>query len=98
MAGRHPGWARAALAVVARPSLWPVAARQALRLARAGWWHHPPFLPVPDPAYLAFRLETEYGDPHARPDAGDVVTYLRWCRAQDRRLGKRPRGRRQAPQ
>jgi hypothetical protein len=35
---------------------------------------------LPDPAYLAFRLETQYGsDPAVDPD--DVVAYLRWCRA-----------------
>ena len=98
MAGQHPGWARAGLAVAARPSLWPVAARQVRRLARDGWWRRPPFLPVPDPAYLAFRLETQYGAPDARPLPADVVAYLRWCRAQDRLVRYRQRGRGEGPQ
>ena len=98
MAGRQPGWPRAGLAVAARPSLWPVAARQLRRLAADGWWRRPPFLPVPDPAYLAFRLETQYGDPDARPRPTDVVTYLRWCRVQDRLLRRAPPGRAEAPQ
>jgi hypothetical protein len=98
MAGRHAGWARAGLAVAARPSLWSVAARQLRRLARDRWWRRPPFLPVPDPAYLAFRLETQYGAPDARPQPADVVAYLRWCRAQDRRLRRAGPGRAEAPQ
>jgi hypothetical protein len=74
------GWARAALAVVARPSLWAVAARQARVLAPPGWWRRPPFLPVPDPAYLRFRMQTAYGDVSRSPDGDDLVAYLHWCR------------------
>jgi hypothetical protein len=70
---------RAALAVLRRPELWGTAIRQSLRLARRGWWRRPPFLPLPDPAYLRFRLETQYGSDH-EPEAADVVTYLHWCR------------------
>jgi len=72
-------WWQAVLAVLRRPHLWSTAVRQALRLARPGWWRRPPFLPVPDADYLAFRLETQYGA-DGRPDARDVVTYLEWCR------------------
>jgi hypothetical protein len=70
--------------VAAHPDLWATALRQARRLVPPGWWRRPPFLPRPDRAYLAFRLETQYGDTAARPSADDVVAYLRWCRAQDR--------------
>ena len=72
-------WTAAALAVARHPSLWWAAIVQALRLARPGWWHRPPFLPLPDPDYLAFRLETQYGSDH-EPEPHDVVTYLHWCR------------------
>jgi hypothetical protein len=72
-------WAQAALAVLRRPSLWLVALSQALRLASPGWWRRAPFLPVPDPDYLKFRLETQYGSGH-EPEPEDVVTYLHWCR------------------
>ena len=72
--------ASAAGAVLVRPRLWGVAIGQVVRLARPGWWHRRPFLPVPDPAYLRFRLQTAYGDPDREPEPDDVVTYLHWCR------------------
>lgn len=72
---------RAAAAVVPHPSLWRVALRQVRVLARPGWWRRPPFLPVPAPAYLRFRMETAYGGAgDCLPDRRDVRTYLRWCR------------------
>ncbi len=77
-------WLAAAVAAVARhPSLWATAVRQAGRLARPGWWRRPPFLPLPDPDYLRFRLETAYGGRgDVAPAPEDLVTYLRWCRRQ----------------
>ncbi|HEV2993755.1 MAG TPA: hypothetical protein VG012_05025 [Acidimicrobiia bacterium] len=77
-APRRGGWWRVTLAVLARPALWPSALRQTRRLARDGWWHRPPFLPLADPAYLAFRLETQYGRADADPEPADVVAFLRW--------------------
>ena len=75
------GWlARAALALVRHPGLWSTAVTQLVRLAPRGWWRRRPFLPLPDPAYLQFRLQTQYGDDRP-PEPGDVVTYLHWCRA-----------------
>ena len=76
-------------AVLARPHLWVTALRQAGRLASPGWWRRPPFLPLPDPDYLAFRMETQYGASDHAPDAPDLVAYLEWCRAQDRELRRR---------
>ena len=75
-------WAVAAARAVARhPSLWPTAVRQALVLAAPGWWRRRPFLPLPAPDYLRFRLQTAYGGAGDRaPDPADVVTYLHWCR------------------
>ena len=70
----------AAAAVVVRPWLWGTALRQVLVLATPAWWRRRPFLPLPDPAYVAFRLQTMYGDPAHRPVPADVVAYLRWCR------------------
>ena len=75
-----------AAAVLVRPWLWPIAVRQALALAGPGWWRRPPYFPRPDPAYLAFRLETMYGDRTRTPEPGDVVGYLRWSRMQRRGL------------
>jgi hypothetical protein len=72
----------AVLAVARHPSLWPVAILQLGRLAPSGWWRRWPFLPVPDPAYLRFRLETQYGQGAHAAGAEDLVTWLRWCRSQ----------------
>jgi hypothetical protein len=66
----------AALAVARRPSLWGAA----LTLVPPRWWRRTPFLPVPDRGYLAFRMETQYGQADAKPDPADVVAYLEWCR------------------
>lgn len=76
-------WARrAALAVARHPGLWATAARQVRVLAAPGWWRRRPFLPLPAPDYLRFRLQTAYGGAgDAEPDPADLVTYLRWCRA-----------------
>lgn len=70
-------------AVARRPALWPAAARQARRLARRRWWRRPPFLPVPDRAWVRFRAETQYGDPDRPPDPADVLTWLDWTRRAD---------------
>ena len=76
------GWALQALGAVLRhPSLWWVGLRQAATLAAPGWWRRPPFLPLPAPDYLRYRIETASGgsgDQAPRPE--DLVTYLRWCR------------------
>lgn len=82
MTARGRGWVAATAALVLRhPSLWFTAVRQVLVLAVPGWWRRAPFLPLPDRAYLRFRLQTAYGDPDRAPAPADVVTYLRWCRA-----------------
>lgn len=77
---RLVGWLLVVAAVATRPTLWVVGLRQVLRLAPRGWWRRPPFLPLPDGDYLAFRMVTQYGDARAVPVADDVVAYLRWCR------------------
>jgi hypothetical protein len=77
--GSGVGWPATIAAVARRPRLWPTALGQARRLARHRWWATPPFLPVPDRAWLRFRLETQYGDPAHPPVADDVVTWLAWA-------------------
>ena len=79
------------LAVAARPSLWLTALRLMLRTSRPRWWTRPPFLPRPDREYLRFRLETQYGADGA-PAPGDLVTYLEWCRAEQRANTTKARG------
>lgn len=75
------GWARATLALLAHPELWSTAVRQISVLATTGWWRRAPYLPLPDRAYLRFRMQTAYGDPDRHPEPHDVITYLHWCRA-----------------
>lgn len=71
---------RAAAVVAARPWLWATGVRQMRRLVPARWWRRAPYLPLPDPAYLRFRMVTQYGDISHRPEPADVLNYLRWCR------------------
>jgi hypothetical protein len=83
------GWFKAALAVAWRPYLWVESLRFLGAVAAPGWWRRPPFLPVPEPGYLRWRIATAYGsaDHPVRPD--DLVALLRW-RAElrrSRRLG-----------
>lgn len=61
-------------------------------MAPDGWWRRAPYLPLPSPAYLRFRLVTAYGA-DGTPTAADgrdaaevtgedLVTYLSWCRSR----------------
>lgn len=70
----------AVVAVARRPALWPTALRQTRRLAAPGWWRRWPFLPLPTPEYLRFRLQTAYGHRRSSIAPDDLVTYLHWCR------------------
>ncbi len=65
-------------AIVARPSLWFTAVRQVARLAPHGWWRRRPFLPVPRPDYLEFRLVTQYGGGHGVAQGDIRVSHDRW--------------------
>jgi hypothetical protein len=77
-------WLRqATMLILRRPELWATAIGQVRRLAPPGWWRRKPHLPLPDPAYLQFRMETQYGSDHDL-EAADVVTYLHWVRAENR--------------
>ncbi len=69
------------VALRGRPWLWPVAATQALRLARPGWWKQWPPLPLPDAELWRFRMETAYGGAgDGEPTAEDIRSFLHWCR------------------
>jgi hypothetical protein len=78
---RRGSWLAALAGIAARPWLWGEAVAASVRMARPRWWRRPPFLPVPDSSYVAFRLETQYGSDGA-PARRDLVTYLEWCRSQ----------------
>ncbi|MEO7442572.1 MAG: hypothetical protein ABIW46_03455 [Acidimicrobiales bacterium] len=79
-------WPSVVAAVAVRPDLWTTALRNCRALAPSGWWRRPPFLPLPDRDYLAFRLETMYGGSSPAPVPSDVVTYLEWCRSHRQTL------------
>jgi hypothetical protein len=67
--------------VATRPWLWPVAVIQVLRLARPGWWHRWPPVPLPDESLWRFRMETAYGGAgDGEPDVEDIRSFLRWSR------------------
>ena len=67
-------------AVFRRPRLWGEAARATLALAPRSWWARGRRLPVPDPAYLAWRRQTAYGSTASPMMPADVVAYLDWRR------------------
>jgi hypothetical protein len=78
----------AARAVVPRPDLWRTALRQGRRMAPNAWWRRAPFLPVPDKAWLRFRLEAQYGGDGTGPVVvADLIHWLEWARAYDRAVG-----------
>jgi hypothetical protein len=66
--------------VAGRPDLWVTAGRQLRVLVPPKWWARWPPLPLPDRAYLRFRLQTAYGADGILVPASDVVGYLEWCR------------------
>lgn len=82
---RYTGpWSALLLRLTGRALLSP---RLALDLLKAGWafrrrdwWRSAPFLPVPDAAYLRWRMYTAYGHEEAVPPLEDVVRFARWRR------------------
>ncbi len=92
-AGTRPELGRSAVAswralfaavpvVLVHPGLWREAVRQLRRMTPPRWWRSPPFLPVPDRAWVGFRMLTQYGDARAVPPPEHVLAFLRWCRTQ----------------
>lgn len=81
---RPSSWTSLALRLAGRAALNPrlavdlLAALWAFRSRR--WWAGPPFLPLPDRTYLAWRMYTAYADEKAVPPLEDVVRFARWRR------------------
>jgi hypothetical protein len=65
---------------IRQPGLIGALAGAAWRFRAAGWYRRLPFLPLPPPEYLAWRLETAFGDRSAVPSAHELRRYLRWTR------------------
>jgi len=61
-----------------RPTLARDLVRVGWRFRSRGWWHRPPFLPLPDREYVRWRMHTAYGDADTVPPADDLVKYARW--------------------
>lgn len=75
MTSRSSGWVATASALVLRPGLWSAAAGVARRLSarrRNGSGELR--------TYVRWRVQTAYGSPDVRPPAGDVCSYVEWCR------------------
>lgn len=52
---------------------------------RRDWWRTAPWLPLPDPTYLEWRLHTAYGEERSVPPVEDVLRFARWRRELLRR-------------
>ena len=77
-------WRSLSLALVGRAVVNPRVARDLASLAwsmrRRGWYREPPFLPLPPPEYVRWRMFTAYGDEAAVPSVEDVLRLARWRR------------------
>lgn len=76
-------WTKLSLQLAARAALDPRLARAlivvAWRFRDRHWLRRFPFLPLPSPAYVRWRMHTAYGDPGTIPPAEDVERYARWA-------------------
>jgi len=81
---QRASWPALALGLALRALVRPRLARDLLRLAwsfRArDWYRRFPFLPLPPPEYLRWRMFTAYGDEQAVPPLPDVIRFARWRR------------------
>ena len=77
-------WSDLSLHLAARAMLNPRIGLDLLALVwafrRRGWWTRPPFVPLPDPTYMRWRMYTAYGEEQAIPPAEDVIRFARWRR------------------
>lgn len=71
---------RLTLRAVVNPRLAVDLLRTAWAFRRRDWWRKAPFLPLPDRAYLRWRMYTAYGDEAAVPPVRDVLGFARWRR------------------
>ena len=79
-----PSWTSLTLAVTWRAAVNPRVAVDLLSVAwamrRRDWYRSAPFLPLPPPEYVRWRLYTAYGDENAIPPLRDVLRFARWRR------------------
>lgn len=72
--------ARLTLRALRRPALAFDLLALTWAFRRRHWWRRFPWLPLPDPVYLEWRLHTAYGEEGAVPPVEDVVRFARWRR------------------
>lgn len=81
---QRPSWSGLLVRLTGRALVNPRLAVDLLRTAwafrRRRWWVTAPFLPLPDPTYLRWRMYTAYGNENAVPPLGDVIGFARWRR------------------
>jgi hypothetical protein len=79
-----PSWSGLSVRLVTRAAVNPRLALDLLRVVwafrRRRWWSQAPFLPLPDTAYLRWRMYTAYGEEGAVPPLEDVIRFVRWRR------------------
>ncbi|HXJ81168.1 MAG TPA: hypothetical protein VMS64_21120 [Candidatus Methylomirabilis sp.] len=77
-------WTSLSLVLFSRSVVNPRVALDLLALAwsmrRRRWYREPPFLPLPPPEYVRWRMLTAYGDEDAVPPPEDVIRLARWRR------------------
>jgi hypothetical protein len=75
-------WSRLIGALTLRAALNP---RLAIALLRVAWRFRArgSIVPIPDRAYLAWRMYTAYGDADALPPARDIEHYALWASKVD---------------
>ena len=75
-------WSRLTLTLAGRsltkPALAVALLRVAWRFRSRTWYRRFPFLPLPDPTYVRWRMYTAYCDYDAIPPAADVERYAQW--------------------
>jgi len=77
-------WRSLSFALAGRAVVNPRVAWDLVSLAwsmrRLRWYRTPPFLPLPPPEYVRWRMYTAYGDERAVPPVEDVLRMARWRR------------------
>ncbi|MCI0435782.1 MAG: hypothetical protein L0271_19390 [Gemmatimonadetes bacterium] len=69
---------RLARLAIRRPRVAVRLLAAAWRFRARDWFRRPPYLPLPPPEYVAWRIHTAYGDGDRVPDAAEVERYLAW--------------------
>ncbi len=89
--GHPPLYATMARLAVRRPGLIPHMLGAAWAFRARGWYRRIPFLPLPSPDYMRWRLETAFGDADATPTDDETARFLVWATEMRARMRRRRR-------